>query len=196
MSVPAGLYGIADAGFGDPVALGRLLLTGGARVLQLRCKGWDPDRVRQAAMALAPACREAGVPLVLNDHLALAGLADGVHLGQQDGPFDRGALPTGALVGRSTHTLAQLADAVAEGVDYVGFGPIYATETKRGALAPRGLRALAAQVAASPVPVIAIGGITREGLPGVRATGSHGWAVISAILADPDPVSAARDFGG
>ncbi len=192
MSLPAGLYGIADSGFGDPIALGEALLAGGARVVQLRCKGWSAERVARAARALAPRCRAAGVPMILNDHVALAHLGAGVHLGQGDGPVDRSVLPRGSLVGRSTHDLDQLAAAIAEGVDYVGFGPIHGTRTKPDALAPRGVEALARAVAASSVPVVAIGGLGPDTLDAVRATGAHGWAVISAILAAPDPVAAAR----
>lgn len=192
MSLPPGLYGIADAGFGDPVAAGRLLLQGGVRVLQLRCKGWTGDRVASAARALAPLCRKADVPLILNDHPDLAAIGDGVHVGQEDGPVDRRLLPPGSLVGRSTHDLDQLHAALDEGVDYVGFGPVFGTRTKPGALAPRGVAILARVVAASTVPVVAIGGLGPDNLAQVQATGAHGWAVISAILCAPDPVRAAR----
>jgi thiamine-phosphate pyrophosphorylase len=185
---------MADAGFGDPVALGMDLLRGGVQVLQVRCKGWPESRVRQALIALAPACQQAGVPLIVNDHPALADLADGVHLGQQDGPFDRTKLGPAKLVGRSTHDREQLAAAVAEGVDYVGFGPVFATGTKPDALPPRGLVTLAEIVRASPVPVVAIGGICPENLGLLRQTGVHAWAIISAILATPDPVAAARSL--
>jgi len=194
VTLPRGLYGIADAGFGDPVVLGHALLEGGATVLQLRCKGWRAPAVATAARALAPACRTHGVPLLLNDHLALSHLGDGVHLGQDDGPWDRAGLAPGALVGRSTHDLAQLAAAIEEGVDYVGFGPVFGTTTKAGALPPRGLDALARIVAASTVPVVAIGGLELASLPRVQATGVAGWAVISAILTAPDPAAAAQAF--
>lgn len=192
-----GLYGIADAGFGDPVALGTLLLDGGASVIQLRCKGWSADDVGAVARLLHPLCKQRGVPLILNDHLALAeaGLGDGIHLGQSDGDFERSRLPPGCLVGRSTHDLAQLAAAQAEGVDYVGFGPVYRTSTKPGihqTLPPRGLTDLRKLVAAARVPVVAIGGITPANLHEVLSTGAAAWAVISGVLAAVDPLAAAR----
>lgn len=183
-----GLYGIADAGFGDPVALGRMLLDAGACAVQLRCKGWPPDRVAAALRALAPDCRAAGVPLLVNDHPALAALADGVHLGQDDGAFPAQA----GLRGRSTHSLADLEAALAEGVDYVGFGPVYGTTTRVGALPARGLPALAAVCAAAPCPVVAIGGITLTRLPEVQAAGAPCWALISALFAAAEPLGAAR----
>ena len=192
-----GLYGIADAGFGDPLALGSLLLDAGPlAALQLRCKGWPIEDVAEVVRRLHPLCRRAGVPLIINDHLALAerGLADGVHLGQSDGRFRRSRLPGGCLVGRSTRDLAQLRAAVAEGVDYVGFGPIYGTETKAGAGPARGLTLLRQVVAASPVPVVAIGGITPGRLHEVRAAGARSWAVISAILRSADPLATARSL--
>ncbi len=185
-----GLYGMADAGFGDPVAQGRLLLEAGACALQLRAKDWPEARIAQALRTLHPLCRRAGVPLIVNDRAALAPLADGLHLGQDDGPFPAGC----GLKGRSTHGLAQLDAAVAEGADYVGFGPLYTTETKREAGEGQGVSRLAQIVARSPIPVVAIGGITLARLPQLRATGVQSWAVISGILAAPDPAQAARAF--
>ena len=193
MRLRRGLYGIAYAGFGDPVALGRALLAGGATTLQLRCKGWAVADVAAAARALQPLCRDAKVPLVINDHLELveAGLGDGLHLGQDDGPFDRSRLPPGTLVGRSTHDLAQVAAADA---DYLGFGPVFTTTTKEAAGEARGLDRLAAACRATPLPVVAIGGITADRLPAVEAAGAYAWAVISAILGTSDPEAAARAF--
>lgn len=192
MRLPSGFYGIADAGFGDPVRLGALLLEGGARSLQLRCKGWTEAQVAHAAEALWPRCRAAGVPLIINDWPSLVGLADGVHLGQGDGALPQAA---GKLRGRSTHTLAQLHAAVAEGADHVGFGPVFGTATKVGALPARGLETLAEVVAASTVPVIAIGGVGPGNLDAVKATGAPAWAVISAVLGAEDVVGAARRVG-
>ena len=80
------------------------------------------------------------------------------------------------------------------GVDYVGFGPIFGTTTKETALSPRGLGRLARAVEHSPVPVVAIGGLTLETLGELMATGVSAWAPISAIHGAPDPLSAARSF--
>ncbi|MCB9793451.1 MAG: thiamine phosphate synthase [Alphaproteobacteria bacterium] len=192
MRLPSGLYGIADAGFGDPVELGALWLEGGARALQLRCKGWSQDQVAHAAEALWPRCRAAGVPLIINDWPALVQLADGVHLGQGDGPLPEAP---GKLRGRSTHSLAQLHAAAAEGADHVGFGPVFGTATKVGALPARGVPMLAQVVAAARVPVIAIGGVGPANLAAVKATGAQAWAVISAVLGAEDVVAAARAVG-
>jgi thiamine-phosphate diphosphorylase len=163
-------------------------LDAGACALQLRAKDWPAERIAQALRALHPLCVQAGVPLIVNDHADLAPLADGLHLGQDDGPFP----PDCGLRGRSTHSLEQLHQALEEGVDYVGFGPVFTTQTKRAAGDARGLAQLGEVTLASTVPVVAIGGISRENLPQVRAAGADCWAVISDILADPNPLSAAR----
>lgn len=186
-----GLYGIADAGFGDPVELGRLWLEGGARVLQVRCKGWSTPQVRGVLDALRAPCRRANVPLIINDNHMLASACDGVHLGQDDGPFPESA----GLRGRSTHDLDQLQSALAEGVDYVGFGPVFGSTTKPHAGERRGLIELAEIVQNSTVPVVAIGGIGPSNLDAVRATGAQAWAVISAVLGAEDPLTTARGMG-
>lgn len=177
-----GLYGIADGGWPAPEAQARRLAAAGACCVQLRVKGADRARLAALVEAVGPL----GVPLIVNDHL---GLGDGAHLGQGDGPFPSSFV---GLRGRSTHTLDQLRAALDEGVDYVGFGPVWTTSTKVGALPARGLDALARAVALSTVPVVAIGGITLERLPELRATGVAAWAIISGIWDAPDPDAAAR----
>lgn len=199
MSLPPGLYAIADAGFGDPVQLGLALARGGARVVQLRAKGWSAAEVERSARALLPELRARGCLLIINDHLEVAAAtgADGVHLGQEDGPASlaaaRAALPAGALIGRSTRTLAQVA--AAQNADYLGFGPIFATQTRADSPAPRGVDTLALAVAASRIPIVAIGGISAENLEGVRQAGAHGWAIISALLRAPDLDQAIAQLG-
>ncbi|MCB9778265.1 MAG: thiamine phosphate synthase [Alphaproteobacteria bacterium] len=198
--LPAGLYGIADASFGDPVALGVALAAAGVGVVQLRCKGWPTDDRRRAARALRAQLEGHACLLVVNDDVdaAVAAGAHGVHLGQDDGDLAaaRRRLGPDALIGRSTHDLAQVAAAVAEGADYLGFGPVFGTTTKADAVDVVGTDALRAAVAAAgAVPVVAIGGLTEARLPAVRATGAHGWALISALLAPaaagPDALAAA-----
>lgn len=179
-----GLYGIADDSFGDPVRAARWLIQGGACAVQLRCKSASTQQITEYLRAL----EALGVPLIVNDHAELAGLADGVHLGQDDGPFP----PRCGLRGRSTHSLDQLRRALDEGVDYVGFGPIFSTSTKANAGAPLGLGLLEQAVGLSTVPIVAIGGLTPEGLPALRETGVAAWAIVSAILGAPDVVAAAR----
>lgn len=179
--LPAGLYGVADATWGDPLAQGRLLAEEGVGVIQLRCKGWPEARLLPVARALAGL----GPLLVVNDAVAVArAVGAWAHLGQEDGP------DPDVPFGRSCHTLEQLAAAGA--AIYVGYGPIFPTRTKATGRAPRGLVGLAEAVRQSPRPVVAIGGITPANLDGVRATGVHAWAVIGAIWTAPDPRAAIR----
>lgn len=183
MIFPPGLYGIVEPTLGDPLAQARLLADAGASVVQLRCKGWAPERL----LALALACRGLGVPVIINDDVPVARAAGlPVHVGQDDGadpdvPF-----------GRSTHTLDHVG---APGrAAYIGFGPVFGTRSKATPWDPRGVEKLAEAVALSSVPVVAIGGIDLDNLAAVRATGVHAWAVIGAIWRAPDPRVAIRSF--
>ena len=198
--LPAGLYAIADAGFGDPVALGAALYEAGCPLVQLRCKGWPDAATERAARALLDVARRHRAMLVINDRVEVAAAvgAHGLHLGQDDGDAvaARRALGPVALIGRSTHDLAQVEAACADpaSIDYVGFGPVFPTTTKADASAVRGVDRLASAVAASRVPVVAIGGITADNLEQVRSTRVHAWAVIAALFGAGDLMSAVAAF--
>lgn len=145
-------------------------------------------------------CREAGALVLVNHDVeaALEAGADGVHLGFQSVsvPAARAAA-AGAplLVGRSTHDLAELTEARDAGADYVTFGPVHDTPSKRGLLEPRGYAALRAAVEAAEapdhLPVLALGGLTYEHAAAVRATGACGLAAVRALLAVDDETEAA-----
>jgi thiamine-phosphate pyrophosphorylase len=182
MTLPAGLYGIADAGFGDPVALGTALGRAGVAVVQLRAKGVDRGRVLSWAQALRAALPD--VVLIANDDPTIARDAglDGVHLGDDDPSIEEAREIVGhnGLVGRSTRSIEAVR--AYQHADYLGFGPIFATATRVGSPEPRGVGLLAQAVRASAVPIIAIGGIDPTNVHEVQATGAHGWAVVSALL--------------
>ena len=190
----AHLYCILDLGYvseqnAEKVTLA--LLNGGADLLQLRAKNHDFATIRRVARRLLPLCRAAGVPFILNDHPALAAEidADGVHLGQDDGPLAaaREILGPGKLIGRSTHSLAQASAALAEGFDYIGFGPLFPTPTKAGrpAIGLHDIAAMEREVGGK-IPAFCIGGITPETLPQVLATGASRVVIVSALLTAPD----------
>ena len=171
---------------------------GGAAVVQLRTKHATDGQTLEWARAIRSITRLAGVCFILNDRfdLALAAEADGVHLGQSDLPPAR--LPDSALdrltFGLSTHDLSQVA-AAAEEADYVAFGPIFGTQSKVSAHPAPGLRALEEAVRlASPVPLVAIGGIGAANISAIKNAGAAGAAVISAVAAATDPVAATRDL--
>lgn len=195
----AGLYGIADAAAsgGDPVGLGAALLDGGCRLVQLRCKDWAPDEVVRAARALAVRCRAVGATFIVNDDpaVAVASGADGVHLGQTDGLVAdaRAILGADAIIGRSTGDPDAVRLALVD-ADYLAFGPVFATPNLSRPKEVRGVERLAAVRALVPieVPLVAIGGITAERLPAVRAAGASAWAVIGAVADATDRARAVR----
>jgi len=177
--------------------LAHAVLGAGIGVVQYRAKsGIDDEHLR----ALRGLTRERGALLVLNDDWRAAREfdCDGVHLGPGDDGFDavapiREAL-SDRLVGLSCATLEEVRGANAAGADYLGVGSVFATKSKSDAGAPIGPQRLRELVAASAVPVAAIGGITAPLIAGVRRCGAAMAAVISAIDGAPDPQRAAREL--
>jgi len=175
------------------------LLGWGVRTVQLRIKAAEhgPAEIEREVRAAVEAGRAApGAQVFINDHwqLALAAGAYGVHLGQQDlDTADIKALRSAGLrLGLSTHTPAELARAHAVQSSYLAIGPIYPTTLKVMPYEPVGLERLKAWAAqAAPYPVVAIGGISLERLPGVMACGVDGAAVVSAVTLAADPQQAA-----
>jgi thiamine-phosphate pyrophosphorylase len=188
----ARLYGILDLGYVSASAatdMAARMIEGGIDILQLRAKGMPESEIRALGIEVASLCRAGGIPFIINDypHLVREIGADGAHIGQDDGPIDaaREAAGSGAIIGRSTHSLEQARAAWAEGADYIGFGPLYATPTKPDYV-PIGIGDIAAAFQASPVPVFCIGGIKRENLPGIVAAGATRAVVVSGILLADD----------
>ncbi len=173
-------------------------IAGGADTVQFRQKR-GPVRAKLAeAEATAAVCRAAGIPLLVDDHLALALAvgADGVHLGQEDLPVAvaRRLLGPGAVVGATASTAAEARAAEAAGASYVGFGPVFPTRSKANPRAVRGLGGLAACCRAVAVPVVAIAGITPERVRPALEAGAHGVAVMTAITTAPDVEAATAAF--
>jgi thiamine-phosphate pyrophosphorylase len=168
-------------------------LAGGVDLVQWRVKERDAAGLRRCQEI----CRPRGVPVIVNDDVALAVAAGaaGAHVGQDDLParVARARLKRGQWLGVSTHDLAQIQRAVADGADYLGFGPCFPTATKgyeQGL--PSG--SLARALAATRLPVFAIGGITAERLALLRKEGCTRIAVSSAILRAADPQAAVREL--
>ena len=179
-------------------------LQGGVRLVQYRAKEGSlapdgqpiTDAVRlQQARALRALCSRFGALFLVNDRLDIAAAveADGVHLGQGDLPpaVARQLLGPELLIGRSTHALSQLHQAVADGCDYVGVGPVNATPTKPGR-EPVGLDYVRQAAAESPIPFFAIGGLEATNLAAVQAAGAERVAVVRAITEAADPAAASR----
>ena len=177
------------------------LLSWGVRTIQLRIKAADhtPANIAIEVIAAIEAGKAvAGAQVFINDHwqIAMAAGAYGVHLGQEDlDTADIEALRSaGMRLGLSTHTPAELARAKAVQPSYLAIGPIYPTTLKVMPYEPVGLENLAewAKLAA-PYPVVAIGGVSIERMPGVLACGVDGVAVVSAVTLAADPYQAALD---
>lgn len=182
------LYGILDLGYCEAAKAfetTRAMLAGGVQILQLRAKNLAPAEILPLAQNLAPLCREAGVPFLLNDHPELVGPsgADGVHVGQDDQTVAeaRRLIGPGKLVGLSTHSPAQARAAFEQKPDYIGFGPLFSTPTKPD-YTPIGIADIAEVHRDAPLPIFCIGGIKRENLPQILAAGAHRVVIVSGIL--------------
>lgn len=169
-------------------------------IVQYRSKLVDPALRREQASRLLALCRQARIPLVINDDLALAldiG-ADGAHLGRDDGDLAgaRKALGQARILGASCYgEWARAEAAVAAGVDYVAFGAMFPSSTKPQApLAP--LEMLTRAKAEFGLPVAAIGGITLDNAPLLIAAGADLPAVISDVFSAPDPAARAAAYAG
>jgi len=172
-------------------------IRGGATVIQLRDKLRSKKELLPIAQKLGKLCAEHNVLFIMNDYLdlALASGADGLHLGQSDLSIEvaRKLLPIDKILGCSTTTVDQAITAESEGADYIAAGSIYPTSSKETAKVI-GLERLLQIRKATSVPLVAIGGITKDNTAEVLAAGADSVAVISAILQAESPEEAARQI--
>lgn len=183
----------------DSAAWLQRLLPLGVKLVQLRVKDRPMEEVRREIAVAKAVCRDAGACLVINDYWqsALEEGCDFVHLGQGD--LDTADVPAlkhaGVRIGISTHTHDELARALALEPDYVALGPIYPTKLKAMPWAPQGLERITEwKRLIAPLPLVAIGGLTVERLPGVFAAGADSAAVVTDILRHEDPEARAREW--
>ena len=173
-------------------------LAAGLRAVQLREKDLETRDLLALADTLREATQRHGARLIVNDRadVALAAGADGVQRTHASLPVSalRGIAPAGFLVGASVHSEAEARDAAGQGADFIVFGPVYDTASKRRYGPPQGLAALEAVTRAVDRPVLAVGGLTPERVPEVLAAGAAGVAVIGAIYAAARPAEATKAF--
>jgi len=166
------------------------LVRGGARFVQIRDKSTPVRDLLLDLNRCVEFARKNGVTLIVNDRcdLVLSCRAMGVHLGQDDlpPPAARAVLGRDAIIGYSTHSLGQVRKSLDWPVQYIGFGPVYGTATKKNALPAVGVRRLAHACRVSSVPVVAIGGIGLKQVREVLNAGAAGAAVISALMTAKD----------
>ena len=162
-------------------------LEGGAGILQLRHKQHWGRAVFDAAREIARMCREAGALFIVDDRADIAMLLEaGLHVGQDDLPprDARRLLGSDAVIGFSSHNVQQVGAAGGEPVDYLAFGPVFPTASKRNPDPVTGIETLKECRALVEKPLVAIGGITRETAPAVWAAGADSVAVIGDLLSD------------
>jgi len=186
------LYPVTDQGQSlgrpnDEVLEG--IIKGGARIVQLRDKALPKRELHAMAVRFRKATGEAGVLLIINDHIdiALSAGADGVHLGQDDLPLeDARRLAPDLIIGVSTHSLEQALAAQAGGADYVNIGPIFPTGTKATPVPPLGPAVIAAILPHLKIPFTVMGGISYDNIGRVLEAGASKVAVVTAVTKAQD----------
>ena len=172
-------------------------IDGGAAFVQLREKHLDDKDFLAEAERFVALCRRKGVVSIINDNVEIAAKtgADGVHVGQEDLAAGRvrQVLGPDKIIGVSAHTVEEALAAQAAGADYLGTGAAFVTGTKTDAK-PISRDTIRAICAAVDIPVVAIGGITRDNLPELKGCGLDGVAVVSALFAQKDVKAAAREL--
>lgn len=188
----------------DPVLCGsrgvegtcRLALRAGVGTLQFRDKNASTRELISMAVILRDLCRDHGALFIVNDRVdvAMAIGADGVHVGQNDMPVHlaRKILGVHSIIGASVRSPGEAALAYGEGADYIAANLIFPTDTKTDIGEPLGIEAISELKKASPLPLVAIGGINPSNVDAVREAGADGIAVVSAIMAAEDVTAAVR----
>lgn len=186
------LYAVTDrAWVGDSTLANQVekALKGGATIVQIREKDLDEKAFLEEAKILKELCDKYEVPLIINDNIKIAKIcgADGVHVGQGDmsAAKAREILGDNAIIGVSARTVEQALQAEKEGASYLGVGAVFGTSTKADAkkLDPMVLKAICEAVS---IPVVAIGGVTKENMMRLKGSGVDGVALVSAIFAAED----------
>ena len=172
------------------------MICGGVDLIQLRAKKYSVEEIVDLTREVYSITSQNLIPLIVNDHAEVARevAVQGVHVGQDDDPIavarDKAGRPI--LVGKSTHSLEQARAAQAEGADYIGFGPLFATPTKPD-YKPIGLADIKQVHTDVTLPIFCIGGINIDNLREVIAAGARRVAIVSGLLKAPDIVKYARD---
>lgn len=173
-------------------------LRGGVRAVQLREKDLLFHELLPIARQLRQLTRRYGARLLINGNLdiALTVEADGIHLPSHNPPIAlaRNILGERALIGVSTHSLAEVSAAEQAGADFVTFGPVYATASKAGLGEPTGLAPLGEACRQAGIPVFALGGVTPERVTELRGADCTHYACIGAILNASRPQTIAENF--
>ena len=175
----------------------RLALQGGCRWIQLRMKDATDDEVRPVAIEAQKLCKQYGATFIIDDRVALVKelQADGVHLGKNDMPISeaRRLLGPDYIIGGTANTIWDVKAHYAAGADYIGCGPFRFTTTKQKlspVLGLDGYRRIIIEMRAAhiDIPIVAIGGITKDDIPAILATGITGIALSGTVLRAANPI--------
>jgi thiamine-phosphate pyrophosphorylase len=170
-------------------------IAGGFTAVQLREKHCSTREFIAEARLVKKLLQGTSIPLIINDRLdvALAVAAEGVHLGQQDMSISDARRLAGSrlIIGISAECLEDALRAEAEGADYIGISPVFASTTKTDTAKPLGLAGIRRIREAVRLPLVGIGGITVDNAIEVLRAGADGVAVVSAVVSAPCPRSAA-----
>lgn len=200
-ALPAGLYGITAEAFShgrSNLEVAKAMIAGGIKILQYREKRHKKNYcdIYNECCALRKLTREHGVLFIINDFVDIALLvdADGLHIGQEDLPAAaaRQLLGKQKIIGISTHSPEQARQAVADGADYIGVGPLFATATKENVCAPVGLSYLDYVVENIKLPFVAIGGIKEHNLAEVVRHGAKSVCLVTEIVGADDITGAVK----
>ncbi len=167
------------------------MIASGVKIIQFREKEMEMGEKYRQCLKIRELTRKAGVFFIVNDHVDLAMLvaADGIHIGQEDLPVEavRQLVGDAMVVGLSTHSPAQAEDAVKQGADYIGVGPIFQTDTKKDVCDPVGFSYLDHIVSRKlPIPFVAIGGIKAHNVKEVVTHGASCIAMVTEIVGADD----------
>ncbi len=172
-------------------------IQGGVTIVQVREKDLATLHFFQVATAIKEITKRFNIPFIINDRadIALAVDADGLHIGQEDMPLvvARKIVGPNKIIGVSITTLEEALLAEKDGADYLGIGAIFPTRTKNDAkyVSLSELKEIQSKIS---IPIVAIGGINEDNIKSVMETGVDGAAIVSAIIASPNPGAAARNF--
>lgn len=177
----------------DNLNVVRQLLQAGVRIIQYREKEKSKREKYEECRVIREMCKPAGVLFIVNDDVDIAILAGagGVHVGQDDLPADavRKLVGPEMIIGVSADTPGDVEDAIARGADYVGAGPVFATDTKPDAGVPVGLELIEFVAKNYKIPLVAIGGINENNIVDVRKRGVACSAMVSALVGYEDVVA-------
>lgn len=195
-----GLYFITDSKLTKKTVIDdvKSAIKGGVRVIQYREKDAPTKQMFQEAKEIKELCQKNKVIFLINDRLdiALAVDADGVHIGQDDIPYNtaRKLLGKNKIIGVTVHDLKESIDAEKKGADYIGLSPIFETSTKADAGKACGTGMIKDTVKKIKIPIVAIGGINKSNIGEVLKSGAKNVAIISAILTMDNVEQVVKNF--